>query len=222
MQCDNSNAPLCCFPTPPDPKMPYCTEPGGCAPGESSFACDDQGDCPPAEVCCARPDPNSGQWRATCIEAESCSTSTNFNPDLLLLCEDPSECPEAFTCVPPVQEEIPNYMGQCVPLEYGPCVKSGGTDYDSCANPKNSCLTFSSVTMMDYHTCTGGCVEVSNCPDAPPNVSAQPACLAGLANDNRCFLDCAGGGTCPQGMTCQMVGTLDPNNPTVNICLWPA
>ncbi len=199
--------------------MPHCAPPDQCTRGESVFSCDDKNDCPPDQVCCAESD--GFRWQASCRPPSECSTTDNYVPDALLLCEGALDCPGNYQCVPAMVQGLPDYQKICVPVQYGPCVLQGGVGPKACPLETDECLPFGDVVnMKDYEFCSSPCTVSSECPPAPPGNSAMRTCLDGLGGDGKtCVLDCTNE-PCPEGMECVKVGTL--NNGTIDICLWPA
>jgi hypothetical protein len=70
------------------------------------------------------------------------------------------------------------------------------------------------ATIGDGSVCsTSACDDVADCPAAPPTGDAVLTCLD-LTGDGQgnCFLECAGGQTCPDATAC---------HPIYDLCYWP-
>ena len=90
-------------------------------------------------------------------------------------------------------------------MEYPPCQL--GSD-PVCEDPYAGCYEF----VPNYNLCLHPCQDSRDCPAAPGG-DAVPTCAN--FDGGQCVLDCQGGATCPDGMSCQV--------PTFNVfrCLWP-
>lgn len=118
-------------------------------------------------------------------------------------------CPEGMEC----------FMGICVwpapppPVDpYGDCQNNPG----SCSPDEDACL-YDDDAMPTAGACTEtGCADATDCAAAPATGTAVAAC-GDLGNGNTCYLDCAGGETCPDGMTCTDVGM---GMTSGSACLW--
>jgi hypothetical protein len=74
---------------------------------------------------------------------------------------------------------------------------------DTARDCKADLVCFGRGTMMIAGTtykgfCTQPCMDTSQCTTQPPSGSIAPTC----GTDDKCMLNCAGGATCPTGMTC--------------------
>ncbi|MGH1341488.1 MAG: choice-of-anchor J domain-containing protein [Nannocystales bacterium] len=114
--------------------------------------------------------------------------------DCFLDCSGGEACPGGMFCdggVCFVGEGPPPATG------YGDCVNNEG-----CANANEGCIA-DNVADPTLGFCTSGCESADDCNDAPATGDAPVTCddLTGDMMGN-CFLDCAGGETCPDGMSC--------------------
>jgi hypothetical protein len=91
--------------------------------------------------------------------------------------------------------------------------------YGDCAdNPLGTCQPSEDTCLTDAGGTAGGCSESGcaapgDCPSAPDTGDAPVAC-GDLGGGNTCYLDCAGGQTCPDGTVCTDMGG------GASACLW--
>jgi hypothetical protein len=112
----------------------------------------------------------------------------------------------------------PTTGGGCndVPGVYENCVEMDGSiDNTPCMSAGDStCLYTGAVGNPTAGVCAfTDCVDACDCPAAPASGNAVVSCddVTGDPAELFCYLDCAGGETCPNGMTC-FAGFL---------CAWP-
>jgi hypothetical protein len=155
------------------------------------------------DVADCEPGPATGNAVVTCD-----NVTMDMMPDCYLdcsmgeTCADGMECFGGFVCVWP--EVLPP------PVGYEPCLEPG----TGCAAGE-VCLD-DAMGMADpsWEVCTiDGCVDAADCLSAPATGDAPVTCAdpTGMGGTNTCYLDCAAGQTCPDGMAC-FDGSL---------CAWP-
>jgi hypothetical protein len=103
-----------------------------------------------------------------------------------------------------------------VPGNYESCLNAAGMiDNTPCMAPGDStCIYTGMMGAPSAAVCAiTDCVDACDCPAGPATGSAVVSCddVTGNPADLFCYLDCAGGETCPTGMTC-FGGFL---------CVWP-
>ena len=121
---------------------------------------------------------------------------------------DEAVCPEGMTCR--TMEGSPACVWEqlITPPGYGDCVD----------NPLSTCQPGEDTCLMDAGGTAGAC-SLSGCADAgdcldPPLTGDAPVTCDDLGAGNTCFLDCAGGQTCPDGSACTDMGGGQ------SACLW--
>ncbi len=94
-------------------------------------------------------------------------------------------------------------------LGYGDCIDN---PVITCEAGEDTCL-LDDPMMPGAGACSqSGCADATECLTAPATGDAVVTC-GDLGAGNTCYLDCAGGETCPDGMTCTAAGA-------DMICLW--
>lgn len=153
-----------------------------------SAACADITDCEPV--------PGTGDAPAACADVTG-----DMMPECILSCMGGETCPDGMICFGDqvcVWPEIPD------PEEgYGNCGLPGGE-----CSMGAVCLDDQPMMGMDpaWTVCSeAGCADASECLQLAPATGDAPitcADPAGMGGPNTCYLDCAGGQTCPDGMSC--------------------
>ncbi|MBV1859870.1 MAG: choice-of-anchor J domain-containing protein, partial [Nannocystaceae bacterium] len=114
--------------------------------------------------------------------------------DCFLDCSGGETCPDGMFCGGGVC-----YAGDGPPpaTGFGDCVNNEG-----CGNANEGCIA-DNPGDPTLGFCTSGCRSADDCNNAPDTGDAPVTCedLSGDSMGN-CFLDCAGGETCPDGMSC--------------------
>ncbi len=152
-----------------------------------------------------QPPPPTGDAPAIC-------TPINDTTDACLLdCSLGQTCPDGMVCFSSAVcgwEEIPP-PPPVVPA-YGDCVDNPLT---TCQPGEDTCLTDGGMAPT-AGACTQACVDAMDCLAAPPTGDAPVTCADLNGGGSECYLDCAGGQVCPDGMACTTVGV-------GSACLWP-
>jgi hypothetical protein len=114
--------------------------------------------------------------------------------------DDEAVCPDGMTCR--TMEGSPACVWEqlITPPGYGDC-----TD-----NPLSTCQPGEDACLTDPGGLAGAC-SLSGCTDAgdcldPPITGDAPVTCGDLGGGNTCYLDCAGGQTCPDGTVCTDMG----------------
>jgi hypothetical protein len=150
-----------------------------------------------ASACDCPPPPGTGTAVVTCSDI----TDPDELADCYLSCQNGETCPDDMVCT---------INGVCVTAApelpvYGDC----GNLAPDCAAP-----AFCVDVPGGESVCTLGCADaIVDCPMAiPPGGTAMVACtdVVPATPGFECYLDCIGGASCPDGMTC-VNGTL---------CMW--
>ncbi len=135
-----------------------------------------------------------------------CAPINDTTDACMLDCSAGQGCPSGMfclgesICVWPV--ELPGFG-----VGYGDCVDN---PVETCG-AGTTCLV-DDVVEPSVGVCSHvGCVDVAQCPSAPPTGDAVVTCGNLTGEAETCYLDCAGGETCPDGMEC-FADTL---------CMWP-
>jgi hypothetical protein len=162
--------------------------------GVCSVACGDVGECEPGL--------GSGDAVVSCDDVTADSLA-----ECWLSCAMGETCPDGMECVADLicmwpEVALPSRVG------YGDCADNPAS---TCLPGEGTCLT--SATGTAAACSQGGCVATGDCPAAPPTGAAPIAC-GDLGGGDTCYLDCAGGQTCPDGTACAAVGG-------GMACLWP-
>lgn len=134
------------------------------------------------------------------------STSTGEQPQ----CTRPGDCPNNETC---------NDEGECVSVcgtwgmgSYGTCLNDlGALDTDNVCGQDDICIADPhpyELTVCSAQTCATHC----DCPPPPATGNAVVTCDSITAgdSDNDCYLSCANGEDCPDGMDCLNDGSGNP------------
>lgn len=156
----------------------------------SEQSCASESDCPTA--------PATGDASRTCEDVTGDTV-----PECWLSCGSGETCPDGmscfggFICVWPV-----------VPTGYGDCVNY---PEEVACNAGEVCVT--DLGTPPHGVCLeSGCTTAADCPAAPPSGVAPVTCNDVTGDDvNDCWLSCASGETCPDGMQCFQSF----------MCLWP-
>jgi hypothetical protein len=125
-------------------------------------------------------------------------------------CMVPGDCPNNETC---------SGMGECVALcmpwgtgSYGPCLNDlGGVDPVNVCGANHFCVA--DPHPYEVTACISqACVDACDCPAPPATGDAVVTCASITSGDmiNDCYLSCANGETCPDGMECLTDGGGDP------------
>lgn len=148
----------------------------------SQGACLDACDCPAA--------PGTGNAAVTCGEI----AGDDADPECYLDCSNAETCPDGMDC----------FIGLVCVHDSG----NGAVDYAVCETgvecPIGDLCIVDDPMMPANGVCSDqNCIVAGDCPPAPATGDAPVACadITTLAG-NDCFLDCAGGQTCPDGMSC--------------------
>lgn len=186
-----------------------CHDPDGTAsdvPCEGATCVADSDSQPTAGVCIASgcesvcqcpPAPPTGEAGVTCEDVTGDGTA-----DCWLTCESGETCPDGmfcfggFICLFAVGEgvEVPLY-GDCASVPGAMCADGGVC-----------------ITAPGFGVCARECSDVDDCGPAPATGTAVPSC-DDITGDmvEECWLGCANGETCPDGMECFADAA----------CLWP-
>lgn len=158
-------------------------------------ACADVMDCEPA--------PLTGDAPITCVDVTG-----DMMPECILDCSMGDACPDGMDCFGGFVCIWPEIVPPPPPASgYGDCVDNPMT---TCEAGEDTCLTDAGGTAG---ACSlSGCVDAVDCPGAPLTGNAPVTC-GDLGGGNTCYLDCAGGETCPNGTVCTVVGG-------GSACLW--
>ncbi len=152
-------------------------------------------DCPVA--------PPGGTAPVSCIDVTG-----DFLGDCFINCANGDTCPTGmscslgFLCAWDPDPAIPQ-------VGYGDCLNNGA---GVACWADEACLSDNPAAPTVAACSEGPCNVAADCRDAPPGGTAPVTC-ADVTGDlvGECYLDCAGGGTCPTGMQC--FGGF--------VCLWP-
>lgn len=144
-------------------------------------------------------DPTFGTCADACGDAADCDVPAtgdvapvcnDFGNNIFLCqleCTPQDTCPDGMEC----------QFGYCgwaeLPPPYGDC--ENNPDEDACA-PTDTC-----AATKDGSVCAAACDMAADCPAAPATGDAPVTC-DDLGNGDVCYLSCAGGETCPDGMIC--------------------
>jgi hypothetical protein len=120
-------------------------------------------------------------------------------------------CAADEMCVLGACEPIPPPACNDVPGNYAECLGAGNVIDTSGCGGIDSCVTGGDPVIAGVCSVTP-CTDTCDCPEAPATGNAPIACdnITGGV-EQFCYLDCSGGQTCPNGMTC--FGAL--------ACVWP-
>ncbi|MCA9705658.1 MAG: choice-of-anchor J domain-containing protein [Myxococcales bacterium] len=147
-----------------------------------------------AGVCFDEPDPTCNPG---CAATEICLFPDGADP-----C-DPDTVAECITC----GTDDESYAG---------CFADACAAGEECLNDDETAPTFGVCTPMD--PCTDAC----DCPLPPGSGDAINAC-GDFGDGNRCYLDCSGGRTCPDGLACRTLSgnsiCAEPDPSTPDCCL---
>ncbi len=121
---------------------------------------------------------------------------------------DDAVCPAGMTCRTMGDSPACVWEQLITPPGFGDC-----TD-----NPLSTCQPGEDTCLMDMAGTAGAC-SLSGCADAgdcldPPITGDAPVTCGDLGDGNTCYLDCAGGQTCPDGTVCTDMGGGN------SACLW--
>lgn len=107
------------------------------------------------------------------------------------------------TTGPPVCHDVPGNYDSCL----GP---GGAIDVSGCDDPGATCISVGTPPLAGA-CAVDACADLCDCPFAPPTGNASITCGPLTGGANLCYLDCAGGLTCPDGMICF----------NDEVCIWP-
>lgn len=126
----------------------------------------------------------------------SCDDITGVPADLFcyLDCSSGETCPTGMTC-----------FGGFLCIWPGP--GAGGVPYGDCFTDPNICgfegVCLNNGAMPTIGVCTTDCAVLGDCPPVPPGGTSPVVCQDVTADGaSECIISCAGGTTCPAGMTC--------------------
>lgn len=164
--------------TPCDEGICAVDDPKNVGAGACASPCMDAGDCPEA--------PEGGA-------APVCGMFGNGMNYCIIPCTggcpDGMECVADQLCLWPVGEPVVSGFGDCVdPVPNDGCLAEETCFTDNAGNPTNG-------------FCTTDCTMVTDCVD-PPETGDAPVACGDLGGGDTCYLDCAGGQTCPDDMVC--------------------
>ncbi|MCH9686496.1 MAG: choice-of-anchor J domain-containing protein [Deltaproteobacteria bacterium] len=137
-----------------------------------------------------QPAPPTGNAPAVC-------SNVNGADVCVLDCSAKQDCPDGMFCLDDalcVFEQIGVGYGDCVDNPQITCRPSE----DGCIVVDNKAGTAAACTRT-------GCAAATDCLDAPATGTSVVTC-GDLGGGNTCYLDCANGETCPDGMTCTAAG----------------
>ena len=134
------------------------------------------------EATTADPETTTGDGTTEAVSASDPSTSSTTDP--------PAESSSSTGIEPPTGSQ-PD-MGM-----YAHCYEDF---FDNCGNLP-SCVYI--IGEMNGFCTIDDCANAAADCDASPGGTATPACLADGVGSSFCALDCAGGATCPTGMSCE-------------------
>ncbi|MBX7077703.1 MAG: choice-of-anchor J domain-containing protein [Nannocystaceae bacterium] len=123
-------------------------------------------------------------------------------------CQVDGDCLPGQSCIECLCIGEPNGCAQWGEGAYGDCVTDDNmVDNTACMSDAGQCLVDNTGTPT-AGACFFTCTETCDCPQPPAGFEAQVTCsdLTG-EGDNDCYIDCGGGGDCPDGMYC-FAGTL--------------
>ncbi len=151
-----------------------------------------------------QPPPATGDAPAVCAPINAMGTlACVLDCTMGQTCPDGMACYMDFVCV--WEEELP--PPPMLP-GYGDCADN---PLSTCQPGEDACLTDAGGTAAGCSQ--SGCAAAMECPVAPPTGDAPVAC-ADLGTGSTCYLDCAGGQTCPDGTVCTDMGGGN------SACLW--
>lgn len=150
------------------------------------------------------PDPTTG---VVTTDASSSSEGSGCPPGSE--CTADEHCPLGAICLACI------CIGGCE-LEgsgtYGACLLAdGSSDTAVCRDDAAVCIV-DTIEMPTVGVCLSGCADACDCPPFPGGFDEQVTC-EDLSGDGigDCYLDCAGGQSCPDDMTCV----------ADTVCMWP-
>lgn len=98
-----------------------------------------------------------------------------------------------------------------VPGNYDSCLGPGGVvDISGCDDPGANCITVGTPALAGA-CAVDPCMDVCDCPFAPPTGNAPITCGPLTGGNDLCYLDCSAGQICPDGMICF----------AEQACIWP-
>jgi hypothetical protein len=150
-----------------------------------------------------QPPPGTGDAPAICAPINDMTDAC------ILDCSMGQICPDGMTCFMDtlcVWEEI--VPPPPVLPAYGDCADNPA---ETCQPTEDACISDAGGTAAGCSQ--SGCADATECPAAPATGDAPVTC-GDLGGGNTCYLDCAGGQTCPDGTACTVVGA-------GSACLWP-
>jgi hypothetical protein len=117
-------------------------------------------------------------------------------------------CPEGMACRSLANQDVCVWELVITLPGYGDCADN---PQSTCQPGEDACL--SDVGGTGAACSTSGCADAGDCPSAPGTGNALVAC-GDFGGGNTCYLDCAGGETCPDGTVCTDMGE------GASACLW--
>ncbi|MEM9458722.1 MAG: choice-of-anchor J domain-containing protein [Myxococcota bacterium] len=195
---------------PPDvvPQYGDCVNGLSCDAGQSCITGPEVGFC--GIVGClndaeCQPAPLTGNAPAACLPILPMDDACALDCSAGQTCPDGMVCFDSAVCVweeiPPPPPEVP---------AYGDCIDN---PQSTCQPGETLCLTDDAMAPTGG-ACSQACVDVMDCLTAPPTGAAPVTCGDLDGGGNECYLDCAGGQACPDGMACTPIGG-------GSACLWP-
>ncbi|MCX4246031.1 choice-of-anchor J domain-containing protein [Paraliomyxa miuraensis] len=200
----------CACPLPPGgTALNACADFTGDDGGGSCYLDCSDGTCPDGMICRTLSGNSACVWPGEGLESDCCFSNGTPGCDDMA-CQDTVCAADPFCCSTEWDQICADQVPDACP---GLCPEPPEPGYGNCGLANIDCAMVETciddgMMMMDptWAVCTqGGCTDAGDCGSlVPPTGDAPVACAdpSGMGGPNTCYLDCSGGQTCPDGMSC--------------------